>query len=413
MADWTRIVGKIHVGPPNVYPWTVREGTKCEDRDVASIADRSQAFFARAKQEKKPIFLTVGLHDPHRERSRAGFCNGEWGPRVHDINVSPSDVEVPPWINDVREVRQELAEYYRAIYRCDQGVGMLMEALALEQMENNTLVIFMSDNGAPFVNAKTTMYDAGIKLPLIVRSPLGDANGLVNPNLVSWIDILPTMLDWGGIDTNLKVKPQSPVRTGRSILPILGSANVHSAWQPHVFGSHTFHSLQNYYPTRYIRGRRYKYVRNVAWRLEFPFAADLYCTQSWEGIRNLPGPIQIGPRPLRDYIFRPAEQLYDLEQDPNEVMNIAERPEVAQLMKDLRCKLEAWQEATADLWLIRDGQTIRGLKSWIPDLEMNILDRFDFDVDHPATKGTTVVSVNQLYTAGPGIALPVQTGGQK
>ncbi|KAK1057487.1 hypothetical protein LTR33_013626 [Friedmanniomyces endolithicus] len=109
----TGIVGKVHVGTEGVYPWQVRE--ESGTRDVAWVADRCEAFFEQAMADDKPFFLTVGYVDPHRDiATRGGFGNHEeqHGSRVPLLDVKLEDVEVPRWLTDLPETRQELVEYY-------------------------------------------------------------------------------------------------------------------------------------------------------------------------------------------------------------------------------------------------------------------------------------------------------------
>jgi N-sulfoglucosamine sulfohydrolase len=403
----TGIIGKVHVGNEICYPWEIRE--ESETRDTAWIADRCEAFFAKAKGEDRPFHLTVGFVDPHRDvQTRGEFGNHieQYGDRLKLPEVKAEDVDIPPWISDLPETRQEFVEYYQAISRVDAGVGLIREALRKQGLEDETLFIFTSDNGPPFVNSKTTLYDAGILLPLIIRNP-NAKTGVANPNMVSFIDLLPTMLDWAGLDpaTKSSTGKISPPRLGHSILPIFESDTVQDAsrWQDHIFGSHTFHELQNYWPTRFMRTHRYKYHRNVAWRLDFPFAGDLYASLSFEGIRNQEQkPVMIGNRPLKNYIFRPPEELYDLENDPHELRNLAEQPEQKDRLLEMRQKLSEWQKKTKDLWLYRDGNSVTMLSRYAKD-GLEIPDRLDFDVQEPGTKG---VKMTPLFT--PGLAFSVR-----
>ena len=228
----------------------------------------------------------------------------------------------------------------------DMGLGMLMDVLKQNDLEDSSMVIFMSDNGAPFINSKTTLYDAGVKLPLVIRCP-GMEAGVVNPNLVSFIDILPTSLDFStkaGPTSKLAATSSSPPRLGHSVLPILTYPSILPAdkWQPHVFGSHTFHEIQNYYPTRFLRTHRFKYHRNIAHRLQFPFGTDLAVSNSWEGIRNSQTPVMIGPRSLTNYLFRGPEELFDLQTDPHEVMNLAGDEAFKEVLECCRAEVEKW-----------------------------------------------------------------------
>ena len=403
----TGIIGKVHVGPDEVYPWEHRQ--ESESRDVAWVADQCEAFYEKVKEEDRPFYLTVGFVDPHRDvTTRGGFGNeGEYDPRVVPLDLKPEDVEVPIWLSDIPEVRQELVEYYKAIHRTDIGVGLILEALERQGLADSTMVLFTSDNGPPFINAKTTLYDAGTCLPLLVRAP-GTPAGITNPNMVSYIDFLPTFLDWAGIPDHQNKKAASsvpstgyntkngdpPPRRGLSFLPVLNRTDIapEGEWQQHVFGSHTFHELHNYWPTRVLRTRRYKYHRNIAWRLDFPFASDLYASYTFEGIRNSSETPMIGSRSLKNYLFRPAEELFDLENDPEEVHNLADDPAHAETLADCRTKLEAWQNETNDMWLLRDGTSLV-MMSRYAKFGMEVPDRFDIDPEHLGTKDVKMFKI--------------------
>lgn len=382
----TGIIGKVHVGPDHVYPWTVRE--ESWSRDVAIIGDRCGAFFDKAVTDDKPFWLSVGFIDPHRDRTRSGFGNDDgFDERVKRHTFDPAKVPVPEFLSDGPGVRKEMASYYESINRMDQGVGFILEHLKKRGLSDDTLVLFMSDNGPPFVNSKTTLYDAGVKLPFIVRQP-GGAKGAVNPNLISYVDVLPTILDWTRHDSAVNPDPRSP-RLGRSFLPILSSTEDLPEWDK-VYGSHTFHEITNYWPTRFVRTRRYKYHRNLAWRLDFPMAADIYGSLAWEDVRNSEDK-SVGGRKLQDYFFRPPEELYDLDADPNELKNLVKDPAHEEALNDLRVKLEQWQRRSEDPWLYRDGISLLFVRHHVEE-GMKMPDRVDFDADTPESRGVKAVT---------------------
>lgn len=368
----TGIIGKVHVGPAEVYPWQLRE--ESATRDVGWVAERARAYFDDRSAGRQPFFLTIGFIDPHRDETRGGFGNDAFG--TDDPVVDPRHVHVPPFLTDLPEVREELAAYYRSVHRLDRGVGLVLSALEAAGLAEDTLVVFLSDNGAPFLNSKTTLFDAGVHLPLIVYRP-GQTPGIANPNLVSFTDLLPTFLDVA------EAKAATGKRRGRSLLPILEATAPLPGWDV-VFGSHTFHEVTNYWPTRFLRTERYKYHRNVAWQLDFPFSGDLYGSLSWQGIRRT-DPVMIGQRALADYIRRPAEELYDLETDPLEVVNLASDPDHAARLAGFRDRLERWQRETRDPWLYRDGMSVMAVEHHLK-AGLHLPDRFDFDPAAPADR---------------------------
>jgi N-sulfoglucosamine sulfohydrolase len=336
----TAILGKIHVLPRAVYPFDeeITQGLE-GNRNVAVMGEKARQFFASCGD--KPFLLVVGFGDPHR--AARGFANHKTYKGVPEVKYDPRDVIVPSFLPDQPEVREELADYYQAASRMDHGVGLVLDALKQTGKADNTLVIFLSDNGIPFPGAKTTLYDPGIHLPLIVAAPGQKKRGLTNRALVSWVDIAPTILDWA------KVK-KPPVMPGRSLLPILEEESP-KGWEV-VYGSHQFHEVTMYYPMRMVRTRQYKYLLNLAHQLDYPFASDLYFSKTWQGVLRRKDK-KLGPRDLDAFIHRPREELYDLEHDPEELHNLAADPKHADVLAELRKNLRKWQEQTNDPWLVK------------------------------------------------------------
>jgi N-sulfoglucosamine sulfohydrolase len=334
------ILGKIHVQPRSVYAFDV-EMVKVAGgyRSMARMGEQARQFFRDSGD--KPFALVVGFIDPHR--SAKNFGNEVAYPGVKEVHYEPGDVTVPYFLSDKPDVRRDLADYYQSISRLDHGVGLVLDALRETKHSDDTLVIFLSDNGPPFPGAKTTLYDSGVHLPLIVSSPAQKRHGVTNHAMVSWTDILPTILDWTGVKA-------PPVLTGRSLLPILDEENP-GGWDT-VFGSHQFHEVTMYYPMRMIRTRTHKYIRNLAYKLDYPFASDLYNSPTWQGVLKR-GDKLMGDRSVENYIHRPLEELYDLERDPHELKNLAADPKSAAVLKDLRERLKAWQVQTRDPWLVK------------------------------------------------------------
>ena len=336
----TCLVGKKHVKPDNLLPydaWLVPEETG--KRDVAIMAHEAGRWIKA--QGDKPFFVTIGYSDPHR--APVNFGNTQDWPEIQTKRYAPSEVEIPSHLPDLPGVREDLAEYYTSVSRLDAGVGLLLQELKESGHADDTLVIYLSDNGRPFPGAKDALYTEGLHLPLIVRAP-GAKGGVRSRAMVSWIDVGPTMLDWAG------VKPPADYRytlPGRSLLPILEQADP-SGWD-RVFATHSFHEINQYYPMRAIRTRRYSYYRNLEPSLAFAISGDMEVSPSWKAISSTPG-AKLGKRSVKSYLHRPAEELYDLRADPLELVNLAGKPSHAAALADLRKQLDEWRTATHDPW---------------------------------------------------------------
>jgi N-sulfoglucosamine sulfohydrolase len=220
----------------------------------------------------------------------------------------------------------------------------LLQALENTGHSGDTLFLFLSDNGCPWPGAKTTLYEAGMRLPLVVRLPGEFPKGVATDAMVTWADLTPTILDYAGV-----ARPGYALH-GRSFLSVLKQPD-QPGWDE-IYASHTFHEITMYYPMRVIRTRRYKYILNLAHELPYPFASDLYDSPTWQAALSR-GEKLFGSRSLDAYIHRPRHELYDLKADPQELHNLAEQPEQQGLLKDLQRRLRAWQEKTKDPWVVK------------------------------------------------------------
>jgi N-sulfoglucosamine sulfohydrolase len=339
----TGVIGKLHVQPPEVYPWDFESpgGTAAPvTRDVHGMAKEATRFFRSIGG--RPFYLHIGFGDPHR--AGRGFANEGSHPNVKKNAYSPADVIVPPFLPDRPEVRKELAEYYQAIDRLDQGVGFLLEALEQAGRTKDTLVIYMSDHGMPFTGAKGSPYDSGLACPLIISTPEMKRRGIVNSALTHWPDIAPTVFDWMRL-------PLPEERHGRSLLPILEQEN--PAGRHEFFFSHTFHEVNNYYPFRGIRTRTHKYFRVLYPELEMPIPSDLFASTSWQGTLKRRDEM-MGRRKTSAILHHAKEELYDLQSDPHETTNLAGSPAAADLVARFREQTRKFRSGTGDPWFIEN-----------------------------------------------------------
>lgn len=334
-------IGKVHVQPEELYRFEryANDGI-AGGRNTVRMAENAGQFIR--DNDQRPFFIYFCPTDPHR--AQTGFANETDYPGVKKAVFDPAQIKVPHYLPDQPEVRQELAEYYASISRVDQGVGKLVDELAATGHRDDTLVLFLSDNGPPFPGAKTNLYDSGTRLPLIIRSPDQKQRGVVSQALVNWTDLAPTILEF----TGAKV-PAYPLH-GNSLLAILETPT--PPGRDEIYQSHSFHEVTMYYPMRSIRTRKYHYILNLAHELPYPFASDLFDSPTWQGALKRKDS-QYGSRTVEAYIHRPRVELYDVTSDPQEIVNLAGRPEHAGPMAELQRRLQAWQKQTGDPWLIK------------------------------------------------------------
>ncbi len=342
----TARIGKYHLAPPSVYRFDTV--LAADPRSTVELAEAC----ADVIRSYQPLFLYFCPDDPHRGapfqpdpwNAPNRFGNRDEGyPGAAPIVYDPDDVIVPPFLPDSPECRAELAQYYQSVCRIDQGMGKLLELLQKAGKLDNTIVIYISDNGIAFPGAKTTVYEPGIKLPCIVKDPRRSDGGLVNHAMITWADLTPTILEFAGV----------PYETsdfhGRSFARILGRA--HPKGWDQMYASHNFHELTMYYPMRVVRRGNLKLIWNIAWRLEYPFASDLWAASTWQAVYRSRAEY-FGNRKVTDYLFRPEFELYDLTADPHELNNLAGKKEYAEALERLKKQLKVFQLRTKDPWQI-------------------------------------------------------------
>src|SRR5262245_2073408 len=334
-------IGKVHVQPEEQYKFDryANDGI-AGGRNGVRMAENAEKFIR--EDDARPFFIYFCPTDPHR--AQKGFANEASYEGVTPVKFDAQKIPVPHFLPDRPEVRAELAEYYESIARVDQGVGRLVSALKATNHLDDTLILFLSDNGPPFPGAKTNLYDAGTRLPLIIRSPVQEEPPVVSKALGNWTAPVPTSLEFTG------TKPPPYPLHGRSLLPILDRP-AQQGWDE-IYQSHSFHEVTMYYPMRAIRTRKYHYILNLAHPLPYPFASDLFDSPTWQSVLKRKD-TQYGSRTVEAYLHRPREELYDVAADPEEVVNLAGNAEYAKVLAELREKVAAWQKKTDDPWLIK------------------------------------------------------------
>ncbi|UYZ63511.1 sulfatase-like hydrolase/transferase [Hymenobacter weizhouensis] len=329
----TGILGKLHVYPESAFRFATKE-TWFFTNDVQKTADRAKTFFTASTE---PFFLMVNYNDPHRRFRK----------QVAGLPATPlTGADVPTWyfqssVNGPGQ-RDSIAGYYNGVKRIDEGVGMLMQALKAAGKDHNTLVIFLGDHGSPFARSKQTNYEAGVRVPFLVRLPGQGRPNFTSNALISTVDIVPTVLDATGVAIPAGL-------AGRSFKQVLnGPGYVRRDALCTEYTSHIF-SKGYYFPRRTVTDGRYKLIVNLLPGRVFGGAAsdnDNAPTFAAEPRYN---------NTLVRTVFNtlktpPAEELYDLNVDPFEFTNLAGQTSGVNKEKqdELRAKLLKWRQDTQD-----------------------------------------------------------------
>lgn len=316
---YTAVAGKYHIGPKRSEFDTIYGGgpSGCEHW-VEALQNRPK---------DQPFFLWLAAIDPHRK----------YAPNTIPEPHKPEDVIVPPYLPDNDSTRKDLALYYDEISRMDSYIGKVMEELKQQGIDEQTMVIYMTDNGRPFPRAKTRLYDSGIKTPFIVRWPAGLEKGSSDA-LVSSIDLAPTFCELAGAEI-----PES--FQGFSFVPVLEDYNAQT--RTYIAAEHNWHDYQAH--ERAVRNKQYVYIRNAFPHLNASPPADAVNSITYREMITLHRAGELNTHQQDCFITpRPAEELYDVMNDPYQLTNLAENPEYRQALAEMRSLLDSWVEEYND-----------------------------------------------------------------
>jgi N-sulfoglucosamine sulfohydrolase len=335
----TGIIGKLHVEPEDSFPWDMR-ARRIDTRKVRTVAPEAQKFMAAPG----PFFLMVNFSDPHAFRENPQSSKWYFPPQVEGLPekpIPPSRETLFDWQQvDNEEQRERTANYLNAVARVDTGAGLLLDALKASGHENDTLVIFIGDHGAPFARGKTTVYESGLRVPYIVRWP-GVSKPMVSSKMVSTVDILPTILDAAG------QTPPSKLH-GKSLKPLL--ANPNAPWRQYLAAEFHWHGASPFYPRRAIRDTRFKLIHNLLAGKAKP-STGIDGDTAFKRSRESNPEVQ---RAFDTFADPPEFELYDLASDPIEFHNLSAQPQHAKTLKTLQNALLAWRRETNDPFLSSD-----------------------------------------------------------
>lgn len=317
--------------------------------DVADAWDESsRAAHWRNRPDSAPFFAVFNYAATHESQIHPG------APEPLADGVRPEDVRLPAYLPDLPELRSDAAWYYDQNTRLDQQLALRLDELAEDGLADDTIIFFYGDHGGVLPRSKRFCYDSGLRVPLVVRVPekwrslWPDRSGSRAGELVTLMDLGPTALSLAGI------RPPDYLH-GRAI-----GGRFRTEPPAYAFG------LRNRMDERYdfvrtVRDQRYRYVRNYLPQL--PHGQYLDYLYRAAGMRAMDDAYRAGRldgAPAAFFTERPFEELYDLDADPDEITNLADRAEYAEVIDRMRAALDRHLIDTVDQGFLPEGSPLQG-----------------------------------------------------
>ncbi|MDN3689538.1 sulfatase family protein [Cyclobacterium jeungdonense] len=343
------ILGKeIHLRPTERFFWDyyIREGDLASGlgigRDPDLYYQYALEFFTKSKKEGKPFFLMANSHDPHRPFAGSDQEKRIWGEDLPVVTrtILPSEVEVPAFLPDLPEIRKEIAEYYTSVHRMDQTVGALLQALTDAGMADNTMVMFISDNGMAVPFAKSNCYLNSNKTPWIINWPGKIPEGQVDStHFISGIDFMPTIL-------HALHLPVVPDMDGTSFLPVLQGKT--QKYRNTVFTE--FHRIFAGidYSMRCVQEENFGYIVNFWSDEDHEIRGDALSGRTFQAMKEEALEDEAIKERLDLYVYRVPEELYDFKNDPDGLVNLIDDPAYQGDIVRLRELVRKEMKRTAD-----------------------------------------------------------------
>ena len=324
-----------------VLDYSSDEGDRLKHKDPDSYGFSTTQAIQAAKSAGKPFALLVNIADPH-----VPFFGLNKAYEVEEDAFSPSriyraeEVSVPGFLTDDPVIRQELSHYYSSVRRADDAVGQIMNALEKSGEADSTLVMFLSDHGMPFPFAKTQLYHHSTWTPLIFRWPdVIEKNSIDEQHMVSAVDILPTLLTAVGAPVPSGIQ-------GRSFLPLLrGEAQANRDW---VIKEYNENASGQRRPMRAVQDSRFLYIFNPWSDGSRAMASATLATSTYKRMEELAKNDEKLAARLALLKHRVVEELYDIENDPDCLVNLISDPIYQKEIQKLRSVLKEWMRETHD-----------------------------------------------------------------
>ena len=345
------IIGKEnHISPRSQFCWDMYETTYHDKGDFGRSPEyyyeKTKLFFKRVRNKTEPFFLMVNSHDPHRPFAGSEDELAVFGRHVfYEECFSQEDVKVPGFLPDLPEIRTEFAQYLNSVHRADATVGMVLRALEEEGYKENTMIMFLSDNGMSMPFAKANVYLNSTKSPFIICWKDHILPGTVSDSLVASIDYMPTVLEIAELPCPEDVN-------GKSFLPLLMNPekeqyeDIYTTFYKTAKNEVTKKELL--FPMRCVQNKQYAYIYNAWSGGKEEYRTETMAGLTFKAMKSAAVQDVTIKERVDFYLYRVKEELYDYVKDPNALDNLIKKAEYQEMLGHFREKLQHYMEESKD-----------------------------------------------------------------
>ncbi len=297
----------------------------------------------RGREEGQPFFSVINFTTTHESQI--------WARADHKMRADPAKVPLPPYYPDNEISRTDVARHYSNLAELDDQIGEVLAKLEEDGLLENTIIFFWGDHGDGLPFYKREVYKRGLHIPLIARFPNKIKAGTRDNTFINAIDFAPTMLSLAGIET-----PQN--MQGKAFLGEYKSPTDHE----YIFGARD--RLDSEYDrVRSAMDRQYQYVKNF--QPEKPLYMDIEYRKNMPMMQMILEKKEAGEL-NEDQLFwfketKPAEELYDLREDPYQLHNLADNPEHLETLERFRAVMDQWLAEIEDLGAIDEKELVKNM----------------------------------------------------
>jgi arylsulfatase A-like enzyme len=325
----------------------VKEDYQFEAPPTVWDESSKNAHWRNRKNVAQPFFAVFNLMLTHESQV--------WSRANEPLLVDPKNVEVPPYYPDVPEVRRDIARHLSNVMVMDQQAGGILKQLEEDGVVDNTIIFFFSDHGDGLPFVKREIYDRGIQVPMIIKfgknweslNPLRK-KGAVDNQLISFVDLVPTMLSLAGCRIPDHLQGQAflgPAKASARKYVFAARDRMDSEYdRVRAIRDERFLYLRNYMPEK-------PYYQNIAYRLQQPMMPVILKMKD-EGKLNEQQMLWFRPT-------KPREELYDCNMDPYQFNNLVNDPAYKTKLEELRKAFDQWINEIGDLSEVPENEMVK------------------------------------------------------